>query len=234
MRFAVIGDIHSNKPALQATLDDIAHQNVDFILSTGDLVGYYCYPNEVIDLVRKHNVVAVQGNHDEVIANSDATQLQNYNTNDNNITANASRIFTNATITDQNRLYLKAMPKALTLSAGDKTIQVVHGSPTSNKEYLYNNEEILLPLSTTLTTDILICGHTHLPYHTQIEDKHFINAGTVGKPKEGDGSDSSYIIVEVDEDVRCEIRRVSYDTTKIIKFIVGTPFISDELADLLV
>ncbi len=31
MKFAVIGDIHSNKPALQATLDDIKNQNIDFI-----------------------------------------------------------------------------------------------------------------------------------------------------------------------------------------------------------
>lgn len=47
MRFAVIGDVHSNKFALESVLMDIAERNVDFIVSTGDLIGYLPFPNEV-------------------------------------------------------------------------------------------------------------------------------------------------------------------------------------------
>jgi hypothetical protein len=45
MRFAVIGDIHSNLAALESVLIDIENKNVDFILCTGDLVGYAPFPN---------------------------------------------------------------------------------------------------------------------------------------------------------------------------------------------
>ena len=69
MKFAVIGDIHSNKYALESVLEDIKERNVDFIISTGDLVGYLPYPNEVIDLLRRHSVLSVKGNHDEFISN---------------------------------------------------------------------------------------------------------------------------------------------------------------------
>ena len=54
MRFAVIGDIHSNIYALEAVHTDIKSKNVDFIVSTGDLVGYMMYPNEVIEFLKKN------------------------------------------------------------------------------------------------------------------------------------------------------------------------------------
>ena len=40
MKFAVIGDIHGNIYALKAVYKDIQNKNIDFIISTGDLVGY--------------------------------------------------------------------------------------------------------------------------------------------------------------------------------------------------
>ncbi len=74
MRFAVIGDIHSNKFALDSVLNDIAERNVDFIVSTGDMVGYLPFPNEVIDMIRNNKVLVVKGNHDKHIAELDALQ----------------------------------------------------------------------------------------------------------------------------------------------------------------
>lgn len=72
MRFAVIGDIHSNIYALESVIEDIREKKVDFIVSTGDLVGYLPFPNEVIELIRKERVVAIQGNHDQAIARAKA------------------------------------------------------------------------------------------------------------------------------------------------------------------
>ena len=57
------------KPTVILKLKDIEDKDVDFIFSTGDLVGYMPYPNQVIDLIRKHKICSVQGNHDRAIAN---------------------------------------------------------------------------------------------------------------------------------------------------------------------
>lgn len=47
-------------------------------------------------------------------------------------------------------------------------------------------------------SDILVCGHTHIPYHKIIDGKHLINAGSVGKPKHGD-PDAVYALLQIDE-----------------------------------
>lgn len=60
MRFAVIGGVHSNKFALKTVLMDLAERNVDFIVSTGDLVGYLPFSNEVIEMIRNNKVLVVK------------------------------------------------------------------------------------------------------------------------------------------------------------------------------
>ncbi len=72
MGFAVIGDIHSNFQALESVLNRIKEDNVDFIISTGDLVGYAPFPNEVINLIRSNYIVSIQGNYDKAIGNKDS------------------------------------------------------------------------------------------------------------------------------------------------------------------
>ena len=42
--------------------------------------------------------------------------------------------------------------------------------------------------------DILLCGHTHVPAHTQYENYRYINPGSVSIPKED--SPHSYMIIE--------------------------------------
>ena len=39
-RIAIISDIHSNMPALNAVIKDIGEQRVDSIFCLGDVVGY--------------------------------------------------------------------------------------------------------------------------------------------------------------------------------------------------
>lgn len=234
MRFAVIGDIHGNKYALESVLDDINLKNVDFIVSTGDLVGYMPYPNEVIELMRKNRVIAVQGNHDKFIAESEKVSNDTINSmSDEEIQGNASAAFTNWNITDENRSYLKNLTEKLSLQCGDLKLVVVHGSPMEIDEYLYEDKENLSRVAELINEDIVICGHTHVPYHTKVGNKHFINAGSVGKPKHGDGN-SSYVVVEVkDSKVHCTIEKIAYNVEQMTRDIENNRMISDKLIPML-
>ena len=40
MRFAIFTDIHANREAFQAVLDDIAQRKIDRLVCLGDVVGY--------------------------------------------------------------------------------------------------------------------------------------------------------------------------------------------------
>lgn len=234
MKFAVVGDIHGNKYALESVLTHIGNKDVDFIVSTGDLVGYMPYPNEVIDMIRSYKIIAVQGNHDRVIAESKNISLEELkNMPVQDIQKNASSAYTNWCVNDVNREFLKSLCTELVLKIGDKTIMIVHGSPLRIDEYLYENEEYLMGISEQVKADIIICGHTHIPYFTKVNEKYFVNAGSVGKPKHGDGR-STYVIVDVDkETVTCSIEKVEYDVSWMIRDIEENPMISNGLIEML-
>jgi predicted phosphodiesterase len=96
-------------------------------------------------------------------------------------------------------------------------VLLCHGSPRSNTEYLFENRsEGYLRQFTAggradAQADIIVFGHTHVPYHRVVDGVHFINTGSVGRPKDGDPR-AGYCIVSIDgDDITVEQVRLPYD-----------------------
>jgi predicted phosphodiesterase len=72
--------------------------------------------------------------------------------------------------------------------------------------------------------DVLICGHTHKPYHRVIEGIHIINDGSVGKPKDGI-SKACYALIDFGDTISVNFRRLLYPIDEVVKEIlkVGLP-----------
>ncbi len=230
MRIAVIGDIHGNKYALERVLEHIEKMDVDTVVSTGDLVGYMPYPNEVIELIRKHKIMVVQGNHDKVIAEAKKISVDELNTMSTaEIQKNASAAFTNCYIKEEHRNYLNNLCTKIVLEVEKQKMIIVHGSPFKVDEYLFEQEEHLAQISNQIEENVIICGHTHIPYFRNVNGTYFINAGSVGKPKHGD-SRATYVIVTINrESVSCSIEKVAYDVEQMVQDIKCNPMISDDL-----
>ncbi|MBI4600964.1 MAG: metallophosphoesterase family protein, partial [Planctomycetes bacterium] len=64
---AFISDIHANLEALTAVLEDIRRHGYEETYCLGDVVGYGPDPVECTDLVRRHCVLTILGNHDEAL-----------------------------------------------------------------------------------------------------------------------------------------------------------------------
>lgn len=64
MRAAVISDIHSNLPALEAVLEAIDDAGANEIWCLGDVVGYAAQPDECTALVGERCATCLVGNHD--------------------------------------------------------------------------------------------------------------------------------------------------------------------------
>ncbi len=60
--------------------------------------------------------------------------------------------------------------------------------------------------------DLIAFGHTHLPWHRIVSGVHFLNTGSVGRPKDGDWR-AGFAVVEVDASgaIEVEFVRVEYD-----------------------
>jgi predicted phosphodiesterase len=64
MRLAILSDIHSNLPALEAVLADLDGSGVDELWCLGDVVGYGAQPDQCTALVAERCAVCLVGNHD--------------------------------------------------------------------------------------------------------------------------------------------------------------------------
>ncbi len=233
MRFAVIGDIHSNLPALESVLSRIQQAGVDFIVSTGDLVGYATFPNEVIDLIRCNHIVSIQGNYDKAIGNQELICGCGYTDLKMLELASRSVQFTNQTISDTNRKYLKYLPQQAILKMGQFEITVVHGSPRKINEYLHDGSPELDEVTKIISQNVLICGHTHEPFYKVVNGKHVINSGSVGKPKHGNPN-AVYVLVDLDDQtINAQIVEVPYDVEKTARAIESDPVLPNEFADML-
>src|SRR5574344_1322105 len=119
-KIAFISDIHGNFPALSAVLNDINQQGIDQIFCLGDLVGYYCCINEVIDEIRKNCIESCLGNHDFALINNGGI-IQRSKTCTTTLTKQLGYI------SKDNINYLKKMSSKLTISYNDKKIICIHG-----------------------------------------------------------------------------------------------------------
>lgn len=227
MRLAVISDVHSNIYALEGVLKDIENRNVDQIVCTGDLVGYATFPDEVISTIRKNKIMTIMGNYDDAVGNYRLVCGCDYPDPKDAEKAAKSMAFSLENTSEDNKAYLRTLPKYAVLNIGSKTIRFVHGSNRIINEYLKENSKEATEVMGELNEDILVCGHTHIPYFKYYDTKLLINAGSVGKSKTNN-PDANYVIIDIkndDEDdnvestVNVEIIEVPYDFEKTAKAI---------------
>ena len=77
MKFVVLGDVHSNLPALEAVIKEIKEKiKPDAVFFSGDAVGYGPWPGETIDILKDFVTAGVLGNHDAGIVGK--TDINDY------------------------------------------------------------------------------------------------------------------------------------------------------------
>lgn len=241
MKIAVISDIHSNIYALDAVLADIETKDVDMTVCTGDLVGYGTRPNEVIETLKKNKILTIMGNYDDAIGNLKIVCGCDYPDPKDAEKAGLSMHFTGQTTKVENKEYLRNLPKELIFNFDKKTIRFVHGSTRLINEYLKENSKEADEVMSELVEDILVCGHTHIPYAKYYGEKLLVNAGSVGKPKIGNPN-ANYVIIDIkNEDeiaktpssVEVEIIEVKYDFERIANEIEENEILPNDFARLI-
>lgn len=236
MKIALLSDIHANLPALEACLKEIDKHTPDAVYCLGDLVGYNTWPNEVVNLIRKRNIPTIAGNYDHGIGLGIDECGCAYKTEEEITNGKMSIRYTNDSIGESERNYLKALPAHIRLEYKNEgrnvELLLVHGSPRKNNEYLFEDreEESFLRIFEQANADILCFGHTHKPFHRVFKTasgyKHAINTGSVGKPKDGDPR-GCFVMITIDPDktiqmqdfIKVEFIRFNYEIEKAVRAI---------------
>jgi len=214
LRYAIFSDIHSNLEALEAVLHDAAEQKCTHYVCLGDIVGYNADPHECVERVRAMDCPAVKGNHDEQASLIESSR-------DFNELAESAIRWTRDHLSDDDKAWLRE----LRLQRQVRDFTIVHATLDTPAQwaYVFNNLDAAASFTYQHTT-VCFFGHTHVPMafirdegvrrikidQLRIEagKKYFINAGSVGQPRDADWR-AAYCIFDIENDV-VELRRVRY------------------------
>lgn len=222
MQYALLSDVHANLPALTAVLADIATRpTVGATYHLGDLVGYAPWPNEVVATIRDAGIAGVAGNYDSTTATGYKHCGCKYEDPEQERLSHLSYAWTRAHTSDETNAYLGGLPFRIDLRPlgghlAGPTVILVHGNQTLNTVYVTEDrtEDFLTKMGTSLGAkagDVVCVGHTHQPWHRIVGGIHFVNTGSVGRPKDGNWY-AGYVLLDVDaEDPTVTMIRVPYD-----------------------
>lgn len=222
MRFALISDIHANLPALTAVVDAIASRpGVAATYHLGDLVGYAPWPNETVELIRVAKIEGIAGNYDSTVGTDYKHCGCRYEDPRQEELSHLSFEWTKRHVSPQTKRYLVSLPFRLDLKplgghASGPTVILVHGTPTLNTVYWTEDRPDsfclqMAKMAGAKAGDVICVGHTHKPWHRAIDGIHFVNTGSVGRPKDGDWR-AGYVLLDVSEgEPHVEMVRVEYN-----------------------
>ena len=203
MRILILSDSHANLEGLEACL--AVAPSSDRVVNLGDVVGYGASPNEVTDRSRKLGQVFVRGNHDK--ACTGVTSVDGFNP-----AAAMAAMWTMNSLTPDNLKFLKELPQGPVTMPDVPEVQLVHGSPLDEDEYLIVQRDAIEPLQRAQAR-ITFFGHTHIQGGFSVKNeqwatlrpvyaskdqqencvlqleagaKYLINPGSTGQPRDGD------------------------------------------------
>ncbi len=225
MRFAIFSDIHGNLEALEAVLADARERHCTHFVCLGDLVGYNANPRECLEIVRELDCPTVKGNHDE------QASLPQTSGEFNEMAERAMK-WTRGQLSDADRGWLHD----LRLQRQVRDFTIVHATLDTPGQWGYVFRDLEAAASFTYQhTTLCFFGHTHIQgafirddrarrsmheqIHIEFDKKYFINAGSVGQPRDGDWR-AAYCIYHAEENL-IEQRRVRYDVELTRKKIIA-------------
>lgn len=214
MRIALIGDVHANLPALEAVLAHARENHAQAVWNVGDFVGYNAFPDEVVSLLRRPNIVNLIGNYDQKVLVAEQKRKKWARTKAP--LKLQSFLWSYQQLSQSNRDFLAGLPEQRHIEIEGWQILLVHGSPQSIEEPLLPDtpEARFAELAQTIDTQIVICGHSHRAFSKFSAGIWWINPGSVGRQDDGDPR-SAYALLELlPGHIQIAHQRIAYDVAR--------------------
>ena len=238
-RYAVITDIHGNIEALTAILKDIVEKNVDDIFCLGDIVNIGPNSKECINKLIDNNVKSVLGNNElYLIKGTDVDTSISHDEKEHYYWVKES-------LTEREINYIKKLPLFYEINIGydgkvdDKKFILSHYLISDEKAvYPFEREnlkeEIGLWIKYNDPNITYIIGHLHKSFNpNEVEGIKYDYIEEIQQlpnieivDSSGCSSDEyvSYMIIEIDREIRFEKINVKFDREKLLNKVDSTDF----------
>ncbi len=186
------------------------------IICTGDIVAYCGQPFETTEAIRKWGIHVLMGNCEESFATNADDCGCGFNSGTScDLLSVEWYQFANKNLSNEQRQWFADLPKKLSFNFLGNKINIVHGSVTSINQFLFSSScDTLFEEQTRATNaDIIIAGHSGIPFSKKINDKLWHNTGAIGMPA-NDGTSNTWFSVlspEKNSTVKIENLALTYN-----------------------
>lgn len=212
MKIALIGDIHANLTALLAVMDDIRAQgDIQEIWNLGDALGFCAFPDEVVMLLRNSDIPGIAGNYDrKILKFPDKKQAWGKGKSSEKF---SMWRYTFEILSEESISYIMGLPDERRCLRHGWEILLVHGSPESEDENISPGtpESRMSILAEQASADIVLCGHSHIPFVREAGGTTFINPGSIGVQFDGDPRASYAVLTLTKRSMQVSHFRIPYD-----------------------
>jgi diadenosine tetraphosphatase ApaH/serine/threonine PP2A family protein phosphatase len=235
VRLAILSDIHSNLPALEAVLRSVDAAGVEEIWCLGDVVGYGASPDDCARVVEERCGLCLVGNHDLAVTGEiDVDAFSR--------AAGAAVLWTQENCAPETLEFLRGLEPAET----GREVSLYHASPRDPVwEYVLSVDQAIECLDVQASR-ISLVGHSHValffsgdespdagsaaasvrgeaaPDGRELdlaEGRWLINPGSVGQPRDGDPR-AAWLRLDTG-DWSATYHRVEYDIDRAAAAIVA-------------
>ncbi len=217
MLIALLSDVHGNRPAFEAVLDDVDSSGADEIWCLGDLVGYGAEPDDCVALARERCNLSLAGNHDLVVTGE--IPISDFSRD-----AAAAARWTQENIAEDTMAYLRGLEPA----DPAREPALYHASPRDPVwEYVLSTWQADECMD-LMDARVAAVGHSHVALWFHREDDGnvsgaqaegelerdlsngdwLLNPGGVGQPRDGDPR-AAWLLLDTDR-WKATWRRVEY------------------------
>jgi putative phosphoesterase len=221
MRILIVADLHANLEAVRSL-----PENCDELWVLGDLVDYGPDPCAVVEFVRRNASLIIRGNHDHAVGyDRDPRCSPRFER-----MAEETRRYTRSVLTGEQLEFLRGLPLRAERLAGGARFALCHATP-GDPLYEYRlPDSPLWDLEPAVGgADVLLVGHTHLPFQQPLGRRILANPGSAGQPKHGHAR-ACYAIWE---DGRLRLKSAEYPVEETVAKLRALPIAPDARADLI-
>jgi predicted phosphodiesterase len=189
-RLGLIGDVHAEDALLQRAIEELGARGAERLLCVGDLVDGPGDLGRCCDLLTRHGVLTVRGNHDRWLV-ADATRDLSDPEVRRRLPAgviihleNLRRSIPPATLA-----YLQALPATRALATRRGVALLCHGLGPNDMAFVGaedsgEDNEALRELEADPAIQLVLNGHTHKPMVRRFAGLTVVNAGTISRRNE--------------------------------------------------
>jgi len=172
-KIAILSDIHGNLEALKAVLEDSKKLEVTRYYCLGDTIGKGEHNHECLELIKETcNENSVLGNYEE-----------EYKLGFSKVSG----------LTKEDQEYISNLNFSIDFFLSGRRVRLFHSTPYNTFEYFLPTDDIKataqmfapsIRVDNMEMPDIVVCGHTHMPYSKRLLARDLIGVGSVGESVE--------------------------------------------------